>query len=111
MDTHVFANQKGGVGKTTIALGVVAALARRGTRVLLIDLDPQGSATKVLGVDVAQRCAMADVLLEPERFPLGETIVRTAWGSTQRQRRLRSRRASRVGRPQTSPSFATSSTG
>jgi len=80
MDTHVFANQKGGVGKTTIALGVVAALARRGTRVLLIDLDPQGSATKVLGVDVAQRCTMADVLLEPERFPLGEAIVRTAWG-------------------------------
>jgi chromosome partitioning protein len=80
MDTYVFANQKGGVGKTTIALGVAAALARRGTRVLLIDLDPQASATKVLGVDVAERCTMADALLEPERFPLGETIVRTAWG-------------------------------
>ena len=80
MDTYVFANQKGGVGKTTVALGVAAALARGGARVLLIDLDPQASATKVLGVDVAERCTMADALLEPERFPLGETIVRTAWG-------------------------------
>jgi chromosome partitioning protein len=80
MDIYAFANQKGGVGKTTIALGVAAALARRGTRVLLIDLDPQASATKVLGVDVAERVTMADALLEPERFPLGETIVRTAWG-------------------------------
>jgi len=80
MYTYVFANQKGGVGKTTIALGVAAALARRGARVLLIDLDPQASATKVLGVDVAERCTMADALLEPERFPLSDTVVRTAWG-------------------------------
>src|SRR5215216_7178054 len=67
-------------GDATIALGVAAALARRGTRVLLIDLDPQASATKVLGVDVAQRCTMADALLEPERFALGDTVLRTAWG-------------------------------
>ena len=80
MGTYVFANQKGGVGKTTIALGVAAALARRGTRVLLIDLDPQASATKVLGVDVAERCTMADAMLEPDRFPLGDAIVRTTWG-------------------------------
>ena len=51
MDTYVFANQKGGVGKTTVTLGVAAELAARGTRVLLVDLDAQASATKVLGVD------------------------------------------------------------
>ena len=52
MVVYVFANQKGGVGKTTVTLGIAAALARRGAGVLLVDLDPQASATKVLGVDV-----------------------------------------------------------
>lgn len=76
----MFANQKGGVGKTTIALGVAAALVGRGARVLLIDLDPQASATKVLGIDIGERCTMADVLLEPERYSLTEAIARTEWG-------------------------------
>lgn len=80
MNTYVFANQKGGVGKTTITLGVATALARRGARVLLIDLDPQASATKVLGVDNEERCTMADALLEPERYRLTDTISATGWG-------------------------------
>ncbi len=46
-------NQKGGVAKTTSCLALGAALADRGQRVLLVDLDPQASLTSATGVDVA----------------------------------------------------------
>lgn len=46
-----FANQKGGVGKTTTTLNVGAALREQGHQVLVIDLDPQGSLTTALGIN------------------------------------------------------------
>jgi chromosome partitioning protein len=77
--TFAVVNQKGGVGKTTVSLVLGVAEARRGSRVLLVDLDPQASATTVLGAN-DHRPTVADVIRDPGRYSLAEAIAPTEWG-------------------------------
>jgi chromosome partitioning protein len=76
--TRIFtvANQKGGVGKTTSAVNIAAALAMGGLKVLVIDLDPQGNACTALGVDRNRTPGMYEVLVD--EVPLAQTIQKVA---------------------------------
>jgi len=71
-----FANQKGGVAKTTTTLNLGVALAEQGLKVLLVDLDPQGNLTMSQGLnpDTIER-SMFDVLVH--RLPIQEVIQHT----------------------------------
>lgn len=68
-----FANQKGGVGKTTTAVSLSVALGRRGQKVLLVDLDPQANATSAVGFGADDVAGTYDALLG--EAPARECIV------------------------------------
>jgi len=76
MTVLVISNQKGGVGKTTTAISLGAAMVECGQRVLIVDLDPQANATSGLGISKERANGIYGVLLR-ER-PLAEAVVPTA---------------------------------
>ena len=70
-------NQKGGVGKTTVTLGLASAAQAAGNRVLVVDLDPQASSSWVLGVEPAELEDSTAELLASAANPI---VYESGWG-------------------------------
>ncbi len=74
-------NQKGGVGKTTVTLGLASAAQVAGHPVLVVDLDPQGSATWALGLDPQDaEVSSAEVLAATGTSTAANAVVPSGWG-------------------------------
>ena len=74
-------NQKGGVGKTSVTLGLASAAMSAGRRVLVVDLDPQASSTWVLGADPdTAGPSVAEVLAGADAGATVRAILPSAWG-------------------------------
>ncbi|KJK44724.1 chromosome partitioning protein ParA [Lentzea aerocolonigenes] len=79
MHTVSVLSLKGGVGKTTVVLGLASAALRRGVRTLVIDLDPQCNATSTLEPEES-KASIYDVLQDPSEENLEQAIRPSKWG-------------------------------
>jgi len=70
---------KGGVGKTTVTLGLASAAFARGLRVLVVDFDPQADATTGMSIDLSEKASVADVLASPKPKTVRDAIAHSGW--------------------------------
>ncbi len=74
---------KGGVGKTSVTLGLASAALARGVPTLVVDLDPQADVTTGLDVAARRRSTVPDVLSEPKRARIAKAIAPSGWAHDQ----------------------------
>ncbi|MCP2169560.1 ParA family protein [Goodfellowiella coeruleoviolacea] len=79
MHTVAVLSLKGGVGKTTVVLGLASAALRRGIRTLVVDLDPQCNATATLEPGETE-ASVYEVIEDPKKSTLRAAIARSSWG-------------------------------
>jgi len=70
---------KGGVGKTTVTLGLASAAFSRGLRTLVVDLDPQSDASTGMDIKVSGHLTIADVLASPKERVVRQAITSSGW--------------------------------
>jgi len=75
---------KGGVGKTTVTLGLASAAFAEGLRTLVIDMDPQSDASTGLDVIVGKHLNISDVLTQPRTSVIRQAIVSSGWTKSHR---------------------------